>query len=140
MALVVIFVIFAPGLGLTMLGPIVFGLAVWTFTAERGVLSSLLAHRVFVTLGTLSYSIYMTQTFVHARMKNLATVVQAHMHTPLYANQVQQLFGTTKWMGDGFVVACCVVTVMVSTLTYRYVELPGQGLVRRRPIVQPEAL
>ncbi len=131
LALVVAFVIWAPMLGLTFFGPLLFGAAVLCFAAERGPVSALLGGRVFVWLGVLSYSIYMTQTFVHARMKNVALLVEHRFHLPLFSPDGVQMFGTTEWLGDLFVLACFGVTLAVSVLTWRFVEIPGQRLARR---------
>lgn len=128
--LVLTFVTTAPGLGLTLLAPLVFAVAIWVFAAERGVISPLLRWRWFVLLGALSYSIYMTHTFVHARLKNIAIILQNKTEVSLFQDAAFRFFGPDRWMGDAFVLACVVVTLAFSILTYHLIERPGQALGR----------
>ena len=134
-----VFVAIAPGYGITLLAPLVFGLVLWVFSAEQGLLSRLFSHRVFLLLGTLSYSIYMVHTYLHARFNNLAVLVEKVSGVSLHANTSDPLFGVTLWAGDLFVLVGSLLTVAFSFMTWKYIEKPGQVLGRRWMGAKPSA-
>src|SRR5438552_10286244 len=57
------------------LAPMLFGLVVWVFSYETGVISRGLKSRPFVLAGTLSYSIYLSHPIVEATFTGVAKYV-----------------------------------------------------------------
>jgi peptidoglycan/LPS O-acetylase OafA/YrhL len=62
-----VFISVCAGTPASLLGPSIFGIAVWVFAHEAGLISSLLRRRSFIFLGAISYSVYM----VHALIANI---------------------------------------------------------------------
>ncbi len=126
----VLFVSYAPTYGVTLLAPVVFGIVLWVFSAEQGLLSRVFSTKGFLLMGVLSYSIYMVHSYLHARLKNLTTLLEQQSGLELFSPSEGNQFGTTLLAGDLFVVTGCVLTVIVSYVTWKFVEMPGQRLVR----------
>jgi peptidoglycan/LPS O-acetylase OafA/YrhL len=74
---VILFVVTGHANAMSLLAPVIFGFAVFIFAHEGGMISRLLSARPFLTLGALSYSIYMTHIFVQARMMNAGSLPTA---------------------------------------------------------------
>jgi peptidoglycan/LPS O-acetylase OafA/YrhL len=111
--------------------PFVFALAVFVFAHEAGYVSRLLRAPIFLSLGALSYSIYMTHLFIQGRMLNAGKLVE-------------KLTGLNMLTADAggapvFVAAWALpmaglmlaVVIAASWLTYRYVEVPGRDWFRK---------
>ena len=126
----VLFVSYAPTYGVTLLAPVVFGIVLWVFSAEQGLLSRVFSTKGFLLMGVLSYSIYMVHSYLHARLKNLTTLLEQQSGLELFSPSEGNLFGTTLLAGDLFVVTGCAITLVVSYATWKFVEMPGQRLVR----------
>ena len=102
------------------LAPFVFVIAVAVFALERGPVSRLLHHRLFLRAGLLSFSIYMVHNFVMGRVANAAGFVQRHTGLQLdYSNAVQM---------DVLTLVTIVAVWFAAEATYRLVEKPGQAL------------
>lgn len=89
---------------------------------NRGVLYRIARLRIFHRIGELSYSVYLS----HAIMLELVILVWYKLDTILHSGPI-----------IGFVAVSCgtvVVSVMVAEASYRYVELPGQNLLKPRPL------
>lgn len=108
-----------------------FALAVWVFASEDGVLSRALKRPWPQRLGAWSYSIYMVHVLI------ALTILTAAM---LGAKHGLHLFGRVEGVasivGSAPVTAAITVgylgaIVLLSSLTYRFVELPGQRLFGR---------
>ncbi len=131
----------------TLFGPPVFAVAVLVFAHERGFVSRLLTTPPLLALGTLSYSIYMTHSFVQARLVNLLQVVDhgtgiALTRPAVNGATTELLVGASPLAGTILTVVMLVTVVAVSVVTYRLVELPAQRWTRARlaaPPVTPAA-
>jgi peptidoglycan/LPS O-acetylase OafA/YrhL len=114
--------------------PFVFGLAVLIFVHEAGYISRLLRGRVFLGLGTLSYSIYMTHLFVQGRMLNAAKAAEIYLGVPMLSmsatgGEPAPVFSAAWAMPmAGLMLA---VVIAASWLSYRYVEVPGRDWFRK---------
>ena len=103
------------------LAPIVFGLVVWVFSYETGVVSQWLKSQPFAVAGAISYSIYLSHTIVQVAFQSIA-----HYGFGMRYVTVQ---GTT-FIGCEFIVGDLLYGVMlaavlgVSFVTYRYIEEP----------------
>ena len=111
--------------------PIVFGVAVFIFAHEAGYVSRLLRAPVFLGLGALSYSIYMTHLFIQGRMLNAGKLVEkvTGMQMLTTGGDGSPVF-TSAWAMPmaGFMLAA---VIAASWLTYRYVEVPGRDWFRK---------
>lgn len=124
------------GTPLAYLAPFVFAAAIAVFAVEAGHLSRLLKMRFFIFIGALSYSIYLTHMFVLLRFTNLARLSDSALGTSL----LQRVGETERYgdgidpgnllVGDGLVVLVVVLTIAMSYLTYRFIELPGRNACR----------
>lgn len=125
---VVVFVVYAPGWNATILSPVIFGISLWIFSFEKGILSKILNVKILLLSGTLSYSIYMMHTFVWARLKNVFQLCDVSLDTGLFKGG---LLGPDKLTGDLFVVVALILTIMASWFTYTYIERPFQAIGKR---------
>lgn len=122
---------------LSMAAPLVFGLAVAVFAAERGVLSRLLLTTPVQALGTWSYSIYLVHSLLLVVVGRTVTVLErgaglALTETVVVNGQARPLLDLGGvWGGDLAVLAFIAALVAVSALAWRWVERPGQALVNR---------
>lgn len=120
------FICIAPQLGITLIAPILFAIVLVVFAQGSGMISHFLKHRFFLILGTLSYSIYMTHSYLHGRLKNAAILAEKATNQSYFLDQEARLFGSTLWAGDLFILAAFLLTIAVSYLTWRWIERPSQ--------------
>jgi peptidoglycan/LPS O-acetylase OafA/YrhL len=149
LAAVIVFVAAARDNALSFASPLLFGLVVWVFAFEGGVLSHLLAKVQFQWLGARSYSIYMVHALVIALYQKTAAVMQKLLGRPMFAEtavggeETRLIFFGGTWVMDGLALSYLATVVAASALTYRFIEMPGQAsfnallLGRRKPTVQP---
>lgn len=112
---------------------LLFCLAVLVFAFESGSVSVLLGKRLFTWLGTLSYSIYLTHASVLVVSCAALLVIGKLTGLPLLIELPVNSKGlTVRYINSGsalldnaLVGAQVIGVLMVSTLTYRYIELPG---------------
>lgn len=131
MIAVVAFVILAPSLKLELLAPLIFAAAVWVYSNDHGPIARILQWRGFILIGMLSYSLYMTHTFVHARVKNMGILYQNATDIRVFDDDALKFFGANLWMGDLFLLVCVSISLLVSFVTFRWIEAPGQAIGRR---------
>ena len=118
---------------------LLFCLLILAFSFERGVVSRLLHHRFFVWLGALSFSIYLTHAAILFVFKSAIIVLSKVLHTDLtetlqghdMPNMVKYISTHSVWLDNGIVVLQLAAVLLVSTLTYKYVEMPGVQLGKR---------
>lgn len=103
-----------------------YGLTVFVFAHELGYLSRMLTQRPFVYLGERSYSIYLVHAVIAIGIYSVAALAG------LMAGVAGESYiGLPAPFGDLLMVAFLGVTILFSSLTYRFVELPGQALGKR---------
>jgi len=152
LAAVIGFVATARGNALSYASPLLFGLVVWVFAFEGGAFSRLLAMRPFQWLGARSYSVYMVHALVIALYEKAAVAMQKLSGQPMFVKHTTGgaedrliSFGV-PWMMDFLALGYLATVVAVASLTYRFVEMPGQSSVnamllkRRKPAVRPAAV
>jgi peptidoglycan/LPS O-acetylase OafA/YrhL len=128
----------------------VFVLAVYVFAAERGLLSRALKSTPLQVLGMLSYSIYLTHSLVITAFNAMARLIGRFAGIEVIA-PASTLFPDSPdrylrgdivhfgnaWLNDLYALAFLAAVIVLSAITYRLIELPGQrlfaGLARRRP-------
>jgi peptidoglycan/LPS O-acetylase OafA/YrhL len=124
---------------------LLFGVFILAFSFERGIISRLLHHRLFVWLGTLSFSIYLTHAAILFVFKSAIIVVAKLLHTDLTETlqghdmpEMMKYISTHSLLLDNALVILQLATILlVSTFTYKYIELKGvlwgKRLTRKRP-------
>ncbi|MER9296115.1 acyltransferase [Mesorhizobium sp. M0621] len=134
-AVIVLFVSLAGGNDFGIAAPLVFALALFLFAHEGGWISALLRAPFMLTLGALSYSIYMVHIFVQARMINVAGLVERKLGLGLIGDfmlrgQPATGFGA-GWTGAAAIVVMLAATIAASWITWRLIEMPAMAWFRR---------
>jgi peptidoglycan/LPS O-acetylase OafA/YrhL len=103
-----------------------FALAVWVFASEDGAISRVLKRRAPQALGAWSYSIYMVHVLVALGLLIAAMLASKHgLHLFARVDNVVTITGSapvTAAITIGYLGA----VILLSSVTYRFVELPGQ--------------
>jgi peptidoglycan/LPS O-acetylase OafA/YrhL len=113
--------------------PVLFTFVVLAFSRGDGLLGRLLELPVLQHLGKISYSIYLTHTvLIDLVYPSLDALVETGLVGYRRGPEAEDLL----WLGSKFtddlgLLVYLAAIIAVSTLTYRFVELPGQQLVRR---------
>jgi peptidoglycan/LPS O-acetylase OafA/YrhL len=100
------------------LAPLVFAFQVWVFSGEAGLISRLGKSAALQNLGAWSYSIYMTHYLaLHVFMG--------------FRKWTDMRFGAHSafdniWAGDAITVSFLAGVILVSSFTYRYIEIPAK--------------
>jgi peptidoglycan/LPS O-acetylase OafA/YrhL len=112
--------------GLDLLVTPAFALAVWVFASEDGAISRALKQRVPQALGAWSYSIYMVHVLIALALLIAAMIASKHgLHLFARVDNVVTITGSapvTAAITIGYLGA----VILLSSITYRLVELPGQ--------------
>lgn len=135
MAVTVLFVMLAGDNDAGIAAPMVFALALFLFAHEGGWISALLRVPFMLTLGTLSYSIYMVHIFVQARMIDVAGLIGSKLGVGLVGDIVLRGDPATGfgagWMGVAAILVMFVATIAASWITWRFIEIPAMAWFRR---------
>ena len=114
----------------------VFAVAVWVFASEDGAISRQLRRAWPQALGAWSYSIYMVHVLVMVGLLMAAMLAaKAGLHLFARVDDVATIVGP-GWLTTAITLGYVAVVIGLSSLTYRYIELPGQrwfGRWARRP-------
>jgi peptidoglycan/LPS O-acetylase OafA/YrhL len=114
---------------MSMIAPLIFGLAVFIFAQEDGWLSGILSTRPFVQLGTWSYSIYM----VHWLVRNIMVRGNDIVEKLIERRAVPSYMSFSHvWTMSVLFVGYLVVVVALAAVTYRFIEQPGRRFFNRR--------
>ncbi len=121
-ALVVAFVSTARIGPWTLMAPAVFGLAVWVFASESGVISRVLKTSPMIKVGAWSYSIYM----VHGPL--IFAIKWCYAQAYPGAGSITKLAKAlhAPFLGDAMALAFTALVLAVASVTYRHVEMPAQ--------------
>jgi peptidoglycan/LPS O-acetylase OafA/YrhL len=118
---------------LSLAAPLVFGAAVLVFASEAGPVSRNLRGSAWQWLGRLSFSIYMGHAFLATQVWVLATILQKVAGRPLFAEFVgpggavhRTIANVSPWLLDAVAVGYLAAVIGLASLTWRYVEEPGQ--------------
>lgn len=111
--------------------PFVFALAVFVFAHEAGYVSRLLRAPIFLSLGALSYSIYMTHLFIQGRMLNAGKLAERITGIPMLTADAggAPIFASVWALPMAGLMLAAVIAA--SWLTYRHVEVPGRDWFRK---------
>jgi len=112
------------------LSPLVFLLVIFVFAWSDGRVARLLQTRPFVNLGLWSYSIYMTHIFLLG-IVSMASKLIDKAAAARHASDQWHGFLALPGIADGGMIAFALLVVVVSSQTYRLVEVPCQAIVNR---------
>jgi peptidoglycan/LPS O-acetylase OafA/YrhL len=107
------------------------------FAMQRGLVSRALRMRPLLFLGLISYSLYMTHMFVQLRLTNLARLSDTVLATEFVtrmgstARYGEGIDAGNPYLGDLLMLLMLAATVLMSWLTWRFVEMPGRNAMRR---------
>jgi len=106
-----------------------FAVIVYLFAIEDiGYISKILGMGMFHHLGKISYSIYMVHAIIVTGMYNVS-VYLFHFQTGSVTGILKGVvFEYAVYLNIFFVI----VVIWLSTLTYKYIEIPGQSYLKRR--------
>ena len=107
---------------------LLFCLVVFVFAFEKGVISQLLKNAVFLKLGQLSYSIYLTHLLVILCLIYSLKVLEKTLHLPLVLTQTSEKIINlgSPLINNCAVLATLILVLVVSNFTYQYVEVKGK--------------
>lgn len=137
LGLVVVFVSMAGTTLLSIAAPYLFALVVLVFAFGTGTASAILRLRPLVFLGAISYSIYMTHVFIAKRMFDAGIQLDKRWHiSPFTHREIDgedvAFLGSQLWHGDIAYVVYMAMIILMSYLTYRWIEKPARDWVRNR--------
>jgi peptidoglycan/LPS O-acetylase OafA/YrhL len=137
-ALVVMFVSQLAMSRFNLASPLVFAAVVLVFAREGGAVSRLLKSAPLRRLGVLSYSIYMVHTLVQSRLDDALRLLASTTGITLTIAEksgqspgMHDLVGATPLQGVVLTGVMLLLVIGVASLTWRWIELPGQALSRR---------
>jgi len=113
--------------------PLLFGALVYVFAFEKGALAAFARSAPMARLGLLSYSIYMVHGPLYLILEKLVKMrggLQS-VSTPEGAHLV--IAYQPRIAMDALALACVVAVIAISSLTYRWIERPGQRLLNPKP-------
>jgi peptidoglycan/LPS O-acetylase OafA/YrhL len=118
---------------LSFFAPIIFGLIVFLFAFEGGYISSFLKNRVFLLLGALSYSIYMTHIFISGKLFALPIrMIEGRFGWNITkdVNGVS-LYGQSLLTGTILELFYLLIVILCSYISYKIVEEPFRNLSKK---------
>jgi peptidoglycan/LPS O-acetylase OafA/YrhL len=137
-ALVVMFVSQLAMSRFNLASPLVFAAVVLVFAREGGAVSRFLKSAPLRRLGVLSYSIYMVHTLVQSRLDDALRLLASTTGITLTIAEksgqspgMHDLVGATPLQGVVLTGVMLLLVIGVASLTWRWIELPGQALSRR---------
>lgn len=112
---------------------LLFCLVVFVFAFEKGVVSKLLNNAVFLKLGQLSYSIYLTHLLVILCLIVSLKIVEKTSHLSLVFTQAGEKYINlgSPLFNNLAVLAVLMLVILISNFTYQFVELNGKKLGRK---------
>lgn len=128
---VIVFVAVTGRSWINLASPFLFAIAVAVFSLEKGAISTQLRRRQFVFLVTISYSIYLVHAFFASRVYSSGLQVLERIDgLALIDHAGSGRFGLTDWQGNLMTVSYIVLVIVAASMTYRFIEMPGQKLLR----------
>lgn len=107
---------------------ILFGIQVFIFSFARGIFSHFFKHKLFLLLGTLSYSIYMIHVFIIFSFLWLVVLVEK-----IWLVELTPMIGDTAYIDFGssltnniLILFLLLLIIFIAKYTYRYIEVKGQ--------------
>lgn len=118
---------------MNLVSPILFGAVVYWFSLGGGAISAILRAKWLVFLGVISYSIYMVHALIASRLfSGGLQLVERYTPLQVLSRDGAGIFGATPIQGDILSLIYVGLVVTAATISYRWIELPGQNLFRQR--------
>lgn len=113
--------------------PFLFALLIWVFAFEKGFVSSFLKYKLFTFLGLISYSIYMTHSFIAGKAAGLAGYISNKLpwNVTSVSEEGEIMLGATIWQGDFITVVYFLLVVGCSFITFKLIEEPCRSYSRK---------
>ncbi len=106
-----------------------FSASIFIFAFEKGLLSSLFSKQLFNGIGKLSYSIYMTHAPILFMILGLYMILEKFLKTKSMTLMIKGFrfvdFGSI-FLNNLGVLITVITVLLVSNITYKYIEIPGQ--------------
>ncbi len=130
---------------LGLVAPLLFAVAIYVYAGGRGVVSSVLASAPLQFVGKVSFSIYLVHFVINAGLSAVAQLGERVLGGSL-RDTAATIFGPavpiergdwllinlgSLWANDALAVAYVAVLLLVASLTYQWIERPGQQLFAR---------
>lgn len=105
---------------------IVFAVCISVFSFQRGIVSKILSTKPFILAGKLSYSIYMTHASILLVITSLFIIAQKITGSELtkIINDSRVIDTGNSLMNTALALSTIIIVLVVSALTYKYVESP----------------
>lgn len=129
-AAVIVFVWFVGHGTASLLSPLLFASVVGCFYFQKGAVSNSLGTPCLLWLGAISYSVYMVHALIASRLFS-GGLKLGEQFTPLVLLDERGRFGATPLAGDTMTIIYLILVVAAASLTYRFIEMPGQRAVRQ---------
>ncbi|MCX6131052.1 MAG: acyltransferase [Proteobacteria bacterium] len=132
MIMIYFFVSYCHQGSLSLLSPLVFSVAVFIFSFENGGFAKILNRGIFPKLAIWSYSIYMVHEFVIIMMNSLISVGQKILLRNFNGlfNELNQVFAQKIYLDIASILVISVI-VLLASVSYRFIEKPGQEFFNR---------
>lgn len=110
---------------------LLFAISIFVFAHEKGVLSTVFSKKIFVIIGKLSYSIYMTHASLLLIILTVYLTLDKYLKIKAIAPLVNGIrvinFGSAQ-VNNLAILLVVIFVILTSSLTYKYIEIPGQQL------------
>ena len=113
----------------TFAAPFIFAVTIFVLAQQRGAVSRILNLSFLQFLGLISYSIYMVHMFVQARLGEVLAVTRLAAIDRRPDGSI--ILQAPPLVGDALTLMMLALVVIVSWLSYRIIEKPGQTFTKR---------
>jgi len=103
----------------------VFALQMFVFAFQKGFISTVLKKNVFLTIGKLSYSIYLIHFFILFAIMIMMMIVEK------FGFPMSAIIHKNALYGNIMILCTILIVLYISKYTYKYIELKGQNLKNR---------
>lgn len=119
--------------GASFAAPIIFAALILLFANESGAISKLLKAKLFVFIGTLSYSIYMIHLFISGKFFELGTrVLESKFGLNITITEGDtKLYGTNLLYGSLLELFYLAVVIIGSYISYKLIEEPCRNYAKK---------
>lgn len=121
---------------ISLLSPYIISICLLVFAFEKGIVSRILKTAPLQLIGLLSYSIYMTHTFVIVMVKHIIKIADKKFQLGI-VTEVNTPYGPTDnftldiWYADALQIFIFIAVLIGSYLTYHLIENPANRWTRR---------
>ena len=108
------------------------------FSLEKGLFSDFIKSKPFVFLGTISFTIYMTHSFLQGSFQKALEILDGKLHLGIFIQiGEKKLIGHEMWQGDLINFAMFVGVLVASRILYVFLEKPANDWFRNYKFQAP---